>query len=149
MNKLTQELKNHFSAITNTLIAACMVLGLGFAGVQAQVPDAMPSQYFFKVGDVKTNEITIEPGDSFTLKVGFTLIGPCDGATATLLWDEDELVVPGTQVTNLIGSLLPFGFYNVISQDVGHLSFTQAILGGFILPPSDGAGGYVETDYML
>ncbi|NEN25928.1 hypothetical protein G3O08_20765, partial [Cryomorpha ignava] len=39
--------------------------------------------------------------------------------------------------------------YNVISQDVGHLSFTQAILGGFILPPSDGAGGYVETDYML
>ncbi|NEN25912.1 hypothetical protein G3O08_20685, partial [Cryomorpha ignava] len=77
MNNLTQELKKHFSAITNTLMTACIVLGLGFAGVQAQVPDPMPSQYFFKVGDVKTNEITIEPGESFTLKVGFTLIGPC------------------------------------------------------------------------
>src|SRR5690606_41993561 len=53
------------------------------------------------------------------------LIGPADGATVTLLWDQDEIVIPGTQVTNLIGSLLPFGFWNVISQDIGHLSKTQ------------------------
>src|SRR5690606_13195504 len=29
------------------------------------------------------------------------------------------------------------------------LSFTQAMLGGYILPEEDGAGGYVETDYMF
>ena len=140
MNQLSQDLKNFFRRLSYSLLTATMLLVIGVSGVQAQdddppAPDPMPALYYFQVGDEKVNEITLAPGENFVLKVGFTLIGPCDGATATILWNQNEILIPGTQVTNLIGNLLPFGFWNVISQDIGHLSFTQAMLGGYILPP--------------
>src|SRR5690606_9243653 len=153
MNTLPQELKKYFSRITNFLLTACMILAISIGGVQAQddppVPDPMPALFYFQVGDEKTNEITLAPGDNFTLRVGFTLIGPSDGGTITLLWNPDELVIPGTQVTNLIASLLPIPMWNAISQDIGHLSFTQGILGGYLLPPANDEGGYGPLDYPM
>ena len=149
MNNLENRLRNAFSHISNSLLTVCMVLGLGFAGVQAQTPEAQPASFYFKVGDAVTNEITAQPGDSFTLIVGFSTAGPLDGATATLLWDPTLLSVPGTQVTDLIGSLLLFPFNNQIDGDLGHLSFTKAMIGGYISPDTDADGNPIETSHDL
>ena len=94
MNNLERRLKNVFGHLTNSLLTVFMLLGLGLAGVQAQPPEAQPASFYFKVGDAVTNEITAQPGDSFTLIVGFSTAGPLDGATATLLWDPTLLSVP-------------------------------------------------------
>src|SRR5690606_23007370 len=46
-------------------------------------------------------------------------------------------------------SILPIPMWNAISQNIGHLSFTQGILGGYLLPPADGEGGYGPLDYPM
>ncbi len=134
MNNLETRLRNHFSQLTNSLLTVCMLLGLGLAGAQAQVPEAdIPGQFYFKVGDEITNEITSVPGDSFVLIVGYTSAGPCDGATVSLNWDPTLVTIPETQPNDLIGSQMPFPFGDwTINHETGYFSWTKAIFGGAV-----------------
>ena len=94
-NQSKRRLSAYLSRAMNGVIAFCMVLGFGFAELQAQqVADFTNTVTILPDGSPQlTNSISIDAGDSFDLVVGVSspeglMVG---SVTATILWDGNFL----------------------------------------------------------
>ncbi len=122
MNKQTEGSKNAFGLLKKGMLLACLMLGFGFAGLQAQ-DDA--SFYYTVDGGPETTSGTFEPGDTFTLTVGIDTDLEYQGVTVTMNWDTNLLSTDQTAVTDVSGTVFNFPIDNSIDADLGQFAFTK------------------------
>ncbi len=134
--------KSVFSRFAQGILLACLMLGFGFAELQAQEG----ASFYNSVEGAVIDEVTVEPGDVFTMVVGVDNTVLVDGVTATMSYDTSLLTHNGDVVVDLVGPLLPFPFANSVDHEAGILTFTKAMFGGAVEP---GGFEYMELSFTV
>jgi hypothetical protein len=152
MNKNNQSMrsKNIFGRLTQGILLACLMLGFGFAELQAQT--GVGASYYNSVGDEITNEISLEPGDYFTLQLGLT-IDPgvvVAGLTATMFYDNELLIAQpdaaGLPKVTDGGSPFIFPITNEVHEDEGWFTYSKFILGSTV---GEGSYTYLTLEFQV
>lgn len=112
--------------LANGFALVCMLLGMGLTNLMAQ--DA-PASFVNLINGEVTNDVTVEPGQTFVLQINIETTGLVDGVTATLNFDPAVLQVQGG-ITDLSGPFLPFPFANEVDNTAGYITLTKARFGG-------------------
>ena len=127
-----------------------LFLGAGTTASLAQdehVADFFNTVIFEDGTEVETNEITVDPGETFTLILGIRVHnGPLDAVTASLLFDDEYLQVVGGEdgLTDLSGSVLQFPLWFSVINDSGYVQLSKATFA----PPTVEPGETFEFDFL-
>ncbi len=120
--------------ITKGFLFAFLMLGAGFTGLQAQ--NVQPANFYNLLNGEATNEITLDPGDTFTWTMGINSDGGMDGVTATYYFPFEQMQEDNELATDLIPQFI-FPVQNIVENETGYVTFTKTAVGTFITGSQD------------
>ncbi len=120
--------------IKKGLLFAFLMLGAGFTGLQAQ--NVQPANFYNLLNGEATNEITLDPGDTFTWTMGINSDGGMDGVTATYYFPFEQMQEDNELATDLIPQFI-FPVQNIVENETGYVTFTKTAVGTFITGSQD------------
>lgn len=149
LNQLITGSERKFRPLIQHCLALLILLAAGGSSwaQDEHVADFFNTVVFEDGTEVETNEITVDPGETFTLILGIRVHnGPLDAVTASLLFDDEYLQVVGGEdgLTDLSGSVLQFPLWFSVINDSGYVQLSKATFA----PPTVGPGETFEFDFL-